>query len=121
VEKNTTEIPGNAVVQLNKGTDYVVLEQIIEPVRQGEQVRVLAKIKAAAPNDATLKVKYRAGDEERTQRWNYKGAGQWLGAQMIITLPPDLKYRSFVVQVLRSPEAQAPVFVDDVAVAVKRP
>lgn len=120
VLRNQEEVPGSTVAQLDKSGDYVVLEQVIEAVRVGEKVAVSAKIKAAAPNDAILKVKYAGGTEEKTQRWNYKGSGQWQAGQMIFTLPQNLKYKSFVVQVLRTPQAQAPVLVDGVSVVAMR-
>jgi hypothetical protein len=110
---------GKNAVKLMESDGYVLLEQAVKGVPKNKKLLVSAKIKAAGTKDVALKALYYQGGEEKSQRVQYKGAGDWRVTSFEMTLPQDATPSSFRVQILRGPEADGPVLVDDVAVIVQ--
>ena len=109
----------NAVELKASESDYTLLEQAVANVPKGKKLLVSAKIKAEGPEDVALKALYFQGGEDKSQRVQYKGAGDWKVTSFEMELPQDATASSFRVQILRGPKAEGKVLVDDVAVIVE--
>lgn len=120
IAKSAEVTSGENAVEL-KGTEdgYTLIEHAVAGVPKGKKLLVSAKIKAASPEDVALKALYFVGAEDKSQRVQYKGNGEWKVTSFEMTLPEDATAKSFRVQILRGPKAEGTVLVDDVAVIVQ--
>jgi hypothetical protein len=119
IAKAVEATSGKNAVELRESDEYVILEQNVPNVPKGKKLLVSAKIKASSPRDVALKALYFQGAEDKSERVQYKGNGSWKVTSFEMTLPDDATAKSFRVQILRGPDTEGPVLVDDVAVIVK--
>lgn len=118
IGKGSETSSGQNSVALKPSENYIVLEQGITTLPKGKQFRVSAKIKAKKTNDAVLKAVYMVGEEWKSESLIYRGDDQWKVTAFEVTLPAEASANTFRVQILRRPEAEGPVLVDDVSVAI---
>lgn len=114
--KETTS--GEGAVELKVDEQYTLIEQVVSGVPKGVKFLVSAKIKAAEPKDAAIKVLYYQGDEMMEVRKQYSGGGDWSVNSFEMTLPQEASSAGFRIQIIRNPEAAGPVLIDDVALIV---
>lgn len=111
---------GTAAIELPPGSEgnYALLQQRLPPslIVPGGTLTVTACARADAPNQFIVKLMYKPQNETQPARVAHPGSGRWETMSLEVDVPKDASPSTFVLQLLRRPNTEGKVLIDEVSV-----
>ena len=111
---------GTAAIELPPGSEgnYALLQQRLPPnlIVPGGTLTITACARADAPNQFIVKLMYKRQNDTQTARAAHPGNGRWEAVSLEVNVPNDVSPSTFVLQLLRRPNTEGRVLIDEVSV-----